>query len=155
MEEMEATSTEMQTVRAGGGKSSALRTFEAYSNLSPDIQGEALRIFGELGHRAADVAVVAMQNNTEIRRISAMENVMIENIRLKYDMYQRVFAAVFAERKSAIGKHFEVIDKGMRENNMQLILGGLKCLSDIVATSPFANLEQFSAAFDNNALPPI
>jgi hypothetical protein len=135
--------------------SKALRAIETFSNLSPEMQGNALKVFGELGNRAADVAIAAMHNKTEITRITAMENVMIENIRLKYDMYQRVFGAVFAERKSAINKHFEVIDKGMRENNVQLIIGGLKCLSDIVATSPFANLEQFSAAFDANALPPI
>lgn len=91
----------------------------------------------------------------DIRKIDAMENVMITEITQKYDLYRNVFGAIFTQRGKAIDKYFEVIDKGMSENNTQLIIEGLRYLSETVKSSPFADFKSFKESFNQGALPPI
>ncbi|MDF2565687.1 MAG: hypothetical protein K0Q53_2082, partial [Massilibacillus sp.] len=47
-------------------------------------------------------------------------------------------------------KSFEIIDKGMAENDRELIGQGLHSLSKIVSSSPFADLHKLSGALENN-----
>jgi hypothetical protein len=58
----------------------------------------------------------------------------------KYDFYEKLFAAVFAERKAVADGFFRVIDQGIREKNNDLVLAGLSSLSGMVASSPLTNL---------------
>jgi hypothetical protein len=109
----------------------------------------------EIISKFLDFAIIAKQSEVEITRINAMENMMITNITLKYDLYRRFFAAKFAERGKAIDKQFEVIDRGIQNNDKELIINGLKYLSETVKSSPLADFEKFKAAFDADALLPI
>ena len=59
-----------------------------------------------------------------------------------YICIQFFFNKVFSERTEAIKKDFEIIDKGMKENNRELISAGISGLSRVVATSPFADIEK-------------
>jgi hypothetical protein len=77
---------------------------------------------------------------TERVRIKAMEKIMLTEINRRYDFYEKLLIGTFSERNKIIEKHFDVIDKGMKDNDSSLILMGLTQLSDIVKTSPFANL---------------
>lgn len=84
-----------------------------------------------------------------------------ENLRLKNELVsivsdfkikQGYLQAIFSERSKIIDKHFEIIDKGMRENNDVLILQGLKGASDLASTNPLDNFENFkNILLDNNA----
>jgi len=60
-----------------------------------------------------------------------------------FKVKQGFLQAVFAERSKVINKHFEVIDKGLRENNDNLVLQGLKGASEFVSTNPLDNFENF------------
>jgi len=85
------------------------------------------------------------QTKREIARLDAIKEVMITEITRKYDFYENLFKMVFDERKTAINKFFEVIDKGIKENNNELVLSGLSNLSNVVASSPFANISELKA----------
>lgn len=61
----------------------------------------------------------------------------------KYDFYEKLFAAVFAERKAVADGFFRVIDQGIREKNNDLVLAGLSSLSGMVASSPLTKLGSF------------
>ncbi|MFY1832167.1 hypothetical protein ACN47A_40075 [Myxococcus fulvus] len=75
----------------------------------------------------------------ELAKVNAVREVALTEITRKYDLLHKVFERVFEERRDAINKHFEIIDKGIKSNDRELILGGLKGLGDVVASSPFAN----------------
>jgi hypothetical protein len=96
-----------------------------------------------------------LQSARDIRKIDVMEKTIITEITKKYDTYRNVFGTLFAQRDRAIDKYFEVIDKGMRENDNQLIIAGLQKLSDTVKASPFADFKSFKESFNNGTLPPI
>jgi hypothetical protein len=88
----------------------------------------------------------------EIARYDAMKEIMITEITRKYDFYEKLFASIFMERKSAIDKYFEIIDKGIKENNNELVLAGLSNLSNVVASSPFANISELKNLIETNKM---
>ena len=73
-------------------------------------------------------------------RAAALKELALAEITRKYDFYEKLFAAVFAERKAITEGFFRVIDQGIREKNNDLVLAGLSSLSNMVASSPLTNL---------------
>jgi hypothetical protein len=88
----------------------------------------------------------------EIARYDAIKEVMITEITRKYDFYEKLFTAIFDERKTTINKFFEVIDKGIKEDNNELVLAGLSNLSNVVASSPFANIGELRKMIESNKM---
>ena len=76
----------------------------------------------------------------EINKYDSMKEVMIREITGKYSFYEFFFSKIFAERAELIKKDFEIIDQGMKQNNRDLINTGLSGLSQLVASSPFTDL---------------
>ena len=84
-----------------------------------------------------------------------------DNLKLKNELVtivsdfkikQGYLHAIFDERSRIIDKHFEVIDKGIRENNDELILKGLRGASEFVSTNPLDNFDNFkNILLDKNA----
>ena len=78
----------------------------------------------------------------EIKKYDSMKEVMIQEITGKYAFYEFFFSKIFAERQEAIKKDFEIIDQGMKQNNRDLIATGVSGLSQVVASSPFTDMEK-------------
>lgn len=90
----------------------------------------------------------AARSFVEVTRIQAQRDLKMVEIREKHDVYRRVFDQLFSERRDAIAKHFEVIDTGIAANNPELVLGGLRGLGQIVAASPFTDLQLLAQVLD-------
>jgi hypothetical protein len=88
------------------------------------------------------------ESRIELEKIRAARDVALAAITQKHDLYRMVFDKIFAERRDAIAKHFELIDEGIATNNQRLILGALQGLGNIVATSPFSDLRFLSQALE-------
>jgi len=78
----------------------------------------------------------------EIKKYDSMKEVMIQEITGKYAFYEFFFSKIFAERQEAIKKDFQIIDQGMQQNNRDLISAGISGLSQVVASSPFTDMEK-------------
>ena len=78
----------------------------------------------------------------EIKRYDSMKEVMIQEITGKYSFYEFFFSKVFAEREETIKKDFQIIDEGMKRNDRELISTGIAGLSQVVASSPFTDIEK-------------
>ena len=85
----------------------------------------------------------------EIEGIRAKEEVLLHEMELKYELYNKIFYEIFSERRLAINKSFEIIDKGIANQDREIISLGLSTLSKIVTTSPFLDLESLSNALEN------
>ena len=68
---------------------------------------------------------------------------------LKYQLYNKIFYEIFSERRISINKSFEIIDKGIAEQDREIISLGLSTLSEIVTTSPFLDFQSLSNALEN------
>ena len=78
----------------------------------------------------------------ETARYDSIVTIMTTEINRKYDLWEKVFTEVFKERRAGILKTFEIIDKGMETNDKQMINMGLMGLSNIVASSSFADIDK-------------
>ena len=78
----------------------------------------------------------------EIKKYDSMKEVMIQEITGKYSFYEFFFSKIFAERQESIKKDFQIIDEGIKRNDRDLISAGVSGLSQVVASSPFADLEK-------------
>lgn len=85
-----------------------------------------------------------------IAELEAKKEYLIKEMENKYELYHKVFDNIFDERRMAIGKSFEIIDKGLKDNDRELISMGLKSLSTIVSSSPFGDLAKLSNMIENN-----
>ena len=85
----------------------------------------------------------------ELKKYESMKDVMIQEITGKYKFYEYFFSRVFAERSAAIKKDFDIIDRGMKENNRDFISAGVSGLSQIVASSPFTDMEKLKKMIEN------
>jgi predicted adenine nucleotide alpha hydrolase (AANH) superfamily ATPase len=84
----------------------------------------------------------------ETKKYESMKDVMIQEITGKYQFYEFFFSKVFAERQEAIKKDFEIIDKGMKENDRELVSTGVSGLSQVVASSPFTDIEKLKKVIE-------
>jgi len=73
-------------------------------------------------------------------KTAAVKEIALAEITKKYDFYEKLFAAVFAERRVVTEGFFRIIDQGIREKNNDLVLAGLSSLSGLVTTSPLSHL---------------
>ena len=78
----------------------------------------------------------------EIKKYESMKDVMIQEITGKYSFYEFFFSKIFAERQETIKKDFQIIDEGMKRNDRDLISTGVAGLSQLVASSPFTDIEK-------------
>ena len=73
-------------------------------------------------------------------RVDAVKEIVLAEITRKYDFYEKLFAAVFAERSEVTKKFFRIIDRGIKEKDNELVLAGLSSLSEVVSSSPLAQI---------------
>ena len=85
----------------------------------------------------------------EIKRYDSMKELMITEITGKYNFYEFLFSKIFAERQDAIRKDFEIIDEGMKRNDRELIATGVAGLSQVVASSPVADMDKLRRMLGN------
>jgi len=78
----------------------------------------------------------------EVKKYDSMKEVMVQEITGKYTFYEFLFSKIFDERKEAIQKDFQIIDEGIKRNNRDLINTGVSGLSQVVASSPIADMEK-------------
>ena len=118
------------------------KTYELYSRLPKEIKRSdaerAFELLSELGHENELSA-----GNRE--KTETLKELALAEITRKYDFYEKLFAAVFAERKAITEGFFRVIDQGIREKNNDLVLAGLSSLSDMVSSSPLTNLNSLNS----------
>jgi len=89
------------------------------------------------------------QSEVELEKVHAAREVALTHIRLKHDLYRHVFDRIFDERRDAIEKHFQILERGMERDDRELILGALKGLGQIVASSPFSDLKALGDALES------
>ena len=91
------------------------------------------------------------QTQREVADIDARRQILVAEISRRYDLYQDVFDKVFAERKGVVDKQFDLVERGIRANNNELIVHGLQGISAIVSSSPFANVQELAKLMESGS----
>ena len=111
-------------------------------NVSPIQAIEAIKMVLE-AHKENEIT------KRQIAEINAKKEVLITEIKERYDFYRYIFDNVFNERREAMNKYFEIIDKGIADNNENLVSMGLENLSKVVSSSPIAEAIKLKNLIEN------
>jgi len=111
---------------------------------APDV----LRFFNVL----TEAYTEGQATKLELAKLEAQKEIAMLEIKSKYELYHKVFDAIFDERRAAIGKSFDIIDRGLANGDKDLISIGMKSLSTIISSSPFANFQQLSNMLEGNTI---
>lgn len=135
---------ELMKSKSKNNVGNAIKKLDQVSEIipSPDV----LDFFNKL----TDAYKEAKITEREVAKIQAQKEVLLKEIEKKYDLYYTIFDRIFDERKEAIHKSFEIIDKGLNQGDKDLISVGMQGLSKVVSSSPFANLDQLSRMIEGN-----
>jgi hypothetical protein len=119
---------------------------EGISNIIP--APDVLRFFNVLTEAYKENQITRL----ELAKLEAQKEVALLEIKNKYELYHKVFDAIFDERKIAIQKSFDIIDRGLDSGDKELISMGMQGLSKIVSSSPFANFQQLSNMLESQTI---
>ena len=92
------------------------------------------------------------KTDLEIEQLHLKKELLLMEMEKRHELYNKIFTEIFVERRMAIQKYFEIIDKGLAENNRELISMGLSHLSQVVTTSPFSDINALSKKLENNEI---
>ncbi len=84
----------------------------------------------------------------EIAKIESETQVLMAEIRQRYGLLNEVFGLIFEERKAVLDRHCETIRLGIERDDENLILAGTRGLGELVAASPFQDIEMVRAALE-------
>lgn len=92
------------------------------------------------------------KTDLEIEQLHLKKELLLTEMEKRHELYNKIFTEIFVERRMAIQKYFEIIDRGLAENNRELISMGLSHLSQVVTTSPFSDINALSKKLENNEI---
>ena len=118
-----------------------------YLQKTQDLSDSIQKITG-LANDIGNIYLESKRLDNESLKLKNELTTILSEFKLK----QSIINNVFSERSKIIDKHFEIIDKGLKENNEKLILEGLKGAGDFVSKNPLENFDLFNKSLtDKNA----
>lgn len=100
-----------------------------------------------------DVYRESLQISRDVARIECATNIKLADIAAKYSICQEMLMAEYGQRDKALGKHYDILDKAIANDDREMVVTALKGISTIVTTSPADSFEKFLEAWNNNSKP--
>jgi len=124
----------------------SLWKFTRKVKVSPEQALEGLKILHET-YRAN--YKVSEEEKTKREHITALKEAEIERIQANKEVLKDYFEKTFTERRINFDKMFDALDKGIENNNLELIQYSLGAIVEVAKDSPLKQLEQLRSDFHN------
>jgi len=93
---------------------------------------------------------VTEEEKTKRVNISAMRDVEIEKIQAQKEVLKTYLEGIFSERRDTIEEMFDKLDKGIENNNLELIQMSMSSIVSIAQESPLKQVESLMSDFKND-----
>jgi len=93
---------------------------------------------------------VTEEEKTKRVNISAMRDVEIEKIQAQKEVLKTYLEGIFSERRYMIEEMFDKLDKGIENNNLELIQMSMSSIVSIAQESPLKQVESLMSDFQND-----
>lgn len=103
---------------------------------------------GELAIEGLDLYRQSLEIQRDITKIRACSLVEIKRITEKYNIGHHLIEKVYDERKEALNKHYDLLDKAMATNNKEVLIMTLQNISGIVTSKPFDSFNEILKNWD-------
>ena len=124
-----------------------LMSFFSKSKPTPQQAFEGLKIFADTikeNHKVTE------EETTKRDYISAMKEFEIKKIQAQKEVLKDYFEKTFTERRINFDKMFDALDKGIENNNLELIQLSLGSIVEIAKDSPLKQIEKLKNDFHNS-----
>ena len=98
---------------------------------------DALNFVGNLVNSAIEFKRI----DCDMEKYRMNRDIAIFEITKRYEFAEAFMKKSFKERRKAIEKYFKVIDKGLEQHDLQLVILGVHSITAIVKDSPFKNFD--------------
>ena len=109
------------------------------TNVNTSIGINASHVFNSI-NQCVNLARESKITKREIERHRKERDIAITTITEKCKVLREYMHLSFAERRKVIEECFERIDKGIENNDYQLIAMGFQLINNVVKDSPFKNI---------------
>jgi len=113
---------------------------------SPQQALEGLKILLDI---AKENHKTTEEETTKRHNITAMKEFEIEKIQAQKEVLKDYFEKIFSERKTNFDKMFDALDKGIENNNLELMQLALNSIVEIAKDSPLKQVEKLRNDFHN------
>lgn len=113
---------------------------------TPQQALEGLKMFADV---VKENHKIAEEERTKRHNITALKEFEIEKIQVQKEILKDYFEKTFTERQINFEKMFDALDKGIENNNLELIQLSLSSIVDIAKDSPLKQIEQLQNDFHN------
>ena len=117
------------------------------SKPSPTQALEGLKTFAEV---VKENYKVTEEETTKRHNISVMKDIEIEKIQAQKEILKIYFDGIFSERKYMIEQMFDKLDKGIENNNLELIQMSMSSIVSIAQESPLKQVESLMNDFKSD-----
>ena len=93
---------------------------------------------------------VSQEEKTKRENIKANSDIEIEKIQSQKEVLKIYFEGVFSERRYMIEKMFDNLDKGIENDNLELIQMSMSSIVSIAKESPLKQVEALVSDFRND-----
>lgn len=87
--------------------------------------------------------------NKELDLKNKFLDIQLTKIANEFQLKQKVLEKIFDERNDILQVHYKVIDEGIRTGNVDLMLQGLKNMTDFAVDCPIEKFKAFSRILDD------
>ncbi|MCI6643430.1 MAG: hypothetical protein SOY99_05710 [Alloprevotella sp.] len=98
----------------------------------------------------ADFYLQNKQLNLQIDQLNMINEVKLKCIAEKYETQRLLIERVFGERAFALRAQYDVLHKGLENNDPTIILPALKAISDTIAVNPLEQLVAYTHAIESD-----
>jgi hypothetical protein len=105
---------------------------------------EAAKLLAELKASMGDYIRITQEEKTKRAEIKAWENIKIEEIRAKRDLFITYLDKAFTEREKSFDRLFDQADEAMRHGDAQQLGAILSSITELAKTTPFKDLVDYN-----------
>ena len=103
--------------------------------------------------KVTDLYAESQRLNAQVEIVKEVGKVKLANIAAKYQLSRQIIEETFSERKTSLNHFYKELDKAIDLDDTERIVNAMKCISNIVTSSPLEDIQQFIARFEATSQP--
>lgn len=107
----------------------------------------------DLANQVTEVYAESQRLNAQVDMARICSQVELAKIASKFQVTKHTIEKVFGERQSALSKHYDTLDYGIKNGDREIIIAAMHEISSIVVSSPLSDIQDFIEAFNTEGAP--
>lgn len=113
-------------------------TLNRYIQENPNFVNDAKSFWLENKKLDNQLKAIESHNKNEINRITK-----------KYELAKDALQFIFGQRQTALNRHYETLDIGLKTDDREMIMTSLRGISTMISQNPLESFAEFCEVWDN------